>query len=1440
MTFDHVEHVLVQFSHGEESVRLLSLQRHHGRLVIFPGTDKSLVCDVGAEAAHHVSDGTDADVASSSISNVASKETEEDALATLSDTTVQFERILEQYMHNPRLMFSNVELLVGEAFSILEQLIQLSDTVLSDIVLGANNINSMLGLEFICYHIYNVAKVVGLRRCFAYAPNAVRYLVPVISVIELLRAHEQRSPHSRYENRRWCVEYVFLSWLSLLVYTPFELDTIWRDESGGSNTLVRRILSVAIHYVIISSKARDACGILLSTFYGRPDIGQYSLHEFLSYCSYVLSPGSEIQSEATVDLHNNASIIDSSPMISGNTDKPLVSREIPPTKQDGIMDSAVMFANNHSVALSKDEHAQIGVLTVLKQMLKHMLRQDIAPHLGLLTRCLLDSDIAGSSACRRLKAGCIGRLALHILPPSAQTQRYRRKLRKMISTADTAEVIMDDVAEFEMDPRVESIVEQLLISLVDRDIRVRWASAKSIGRISTKLPMYLNEQIIEYILDVIQQQYDWVQRCFVKGESAVHGGCLAIAEILRGGILHPNMLGQVLDCVVLTLDFDLWRGKGSAGCGVRDASCYICWAVVRHYPKSAILPEHIVSISKSLVNMSLFDISINCRRAACAAFQELVGRIGDVAHGLDLIVIMDYFSVANRRHAFVDLSERIARYGFYTLSMVDHLLRTKLHHPDMTTRRYAARAIARICLALVNTPYGQVATRNGIPVYIEIVDHCLECVGTKNPAIIHGSLCTLSHILDGLVACGELLQDPFDRIKQVPVIFERQHMFRIKGGVIFRQSICELVRSICNLALATKSLHLDIDDLRYYVTILKDSIRSFTVEVQVAAVEALRPLLIYLCNTDIMESRRLVQYLIDSLVDKQGHVAAMRGYALSLSACPISLSKEFGEQLIQVLSREILTNYSMAEFRDAQIRQHVMISLLHVLESTLEIDISSDTTEMLIEALEYGSSDYEIDSRGDVGSWVREVTIETICYLLTILNNPGNKLLKHIKPEHIYRMATCLIKVCLEPLDNTRARSTFLFAHLFDSGLRIDPCWIWKRVFYGTKYEYGIARTAVYPNAPVDLNSSIDRLRSPGKESSLEDITSDAVGNRKVMTPHDSAPELALQADRSHCSSQAKPEPEKVVGVTTEKVSTESVLTEETSAQKDDHVYSLGVLQEHKLMSVIATNINWHVAQSFNIDELLESADNDDDTYIRTSSHVSLRIPGYSLSPLCTSQFMYLLYAPRFSELLVHSLVNLLSVGSNQQLWNEDTLDNVIVDFLKQHGEEMVKSSTGRVLRLRDMVLLYVTEYYQTSITGNNSKACINVASATRYFVSHRVMDTSDQLVDMLSTEARQSANYNYLKAIFKCLHALYEHGNTNHVTHTALKTMLWFLCHPYPTLAIYAYGTVSSTLGSIEWIQDDTEFQSILEQLEHMMSGDRSGVQPLVDRMVTLLKLTK
>jgi hypothetical protein len=60
-----------------------------------------------------------------------------------------------------------------------------------------------------------------------------------------------------------------------------------------------------------------------------------------------------------------------------------------------------------------------------------------------------------------------------------------------------------------------------------------------------------------------------------------------------------------------------------------------------------VLQDSVHVLASSLLVVACYDREVNCRRAAAAAFQEAVGRLGTFPHGMDIIGVADYFAVGN-------------------------------------------------------------------------------------------------------------------------------------------------------------------------------------------------------------------------------------------------------------------------------------------------------------------------------------------------------------------------------------------------------------------------------------------------------------------------------------------------------------------------------------------------------------------------------------------------------------------------------------------------------------------------------------------------------------------------------------------------------------------------------------------------------------------------
>jgi len=232
------------------------------------------------------------------------------------------------------------------------------------------------------------------------------------------------------------------------------------------------------------------------------------------------------------------------------------------------------------------------------------------------------------------------RLAFKLLRPKKQSTKGIRS-KVLLQSLDQHD--QDDVREssseddIDVPQEVEQYVGDLIDSLAHQDTSVRYSAAKGIARVCTRLPSAFVRQITEAIvslfpLDVIQHP-DGSLDLSTASEFTWQGACFALAELARRGLLAPSQgtaaqyeLDEQLSWVQRALFFDPRRGAHSVGAGVRDAACYVIWALARANEEASI-SAHAASIATNLVRVACTDREVSIRRAASAAFQECAGRM---------------------------------------------------------------------------------------------------------------------------------------------------------------------------------------------------------------------------------------------------------------------------------------------------------------------------------------------------------------------------------------------------------------------------------------------------------------------------------------------------------------------------------------------------------------------------------------------------------------------------------------------------------------------------------------------------------------------------------------------------------------------------------------------------------------------------------------------
>ena len=251
----------------------------------------------------------------------------------------------------------------------------------------------------------------------------------------------------------------------------------------------------------------------------------------------------------------------------------------------------------------------------------------------------------------------------------------------------------------------------LLEYLSDSDTIVRWSAAKHLSRLAKKLDDEGRRDILEALLslyadgtNVEDAKSDEFAQCDYSqvSENTWHGVTLALAECTRNGVVPTTFIPHLIPATLASLHFDLKKGAASVGSNTRDAAAYFFWSAARTV-KAEHLSTVVDRVSINLIQKALFDREVHIRRAASAAFQELVGRTNLVKDGIDVLRAVDFFVVGVRRTAFLEAAVEVCEWVIpcltanadspkvHHLSRLNHTLRRQERHHALGLRRAKTR-----------------------------------------------------------------------------------------------------------------------------------------------------------------------------------------------------------------------------------------------------------------------------------------------------------------------------------------------------------------------------------------------------------------------------------------------------------------------------------------------------------------------------------------------------------------------------------------------------------------------------------------------------------------------------------------------------------------------------------------------------------------------------
>ncbi|NWR35105.1 TBCD protein, partial [Tachuris rubrigastra] len=854
---------------------------------------------------------------------------------------------------------------------------------LLDIVRDKGSPPALVHLAF--KFLYIITKVRGYKRFLPLFPHEVRDLQPVLDLLA------EQNPR---DSETWETRYMLLLWLSMICLIPFDLarfDGNLVSEGGKARQpTMDRILEMAKCYLVVSDKARDAAAVLVSKFIVRPDVRQSRMAEFLDWMLSMLSKSSSQTMEGTVIVN--------------------------------------------------------GMLQALAQLFKHGKREDCLPYAVTVLECLDKCKLSESNqmVLRKLGMKLVQRLGLTFVKPKVAKWRYQRGCRSLAANLQAQGAVVqnqkreaaaaeaDDDEEYDIPAEIENVVEQLLVGLKDKDTIVRWSAAKGIGRITGRLPKELADDVIGSLLDFLTQLCSAIS--FQETDNAWHGGCLALAELGRRGLLLPSRISDVVPVMLKALTYDEKRGACSVGSNVRDAACYVCWAFARAYEPAELIP-FISHISSALVIAAVFDRDVNCRRAASVSYH--ISTYGTFPHGIDILTAADYFAVGNRVNCYLTISVYIAGFPEYTQPMIDHLVNMKINHWDSVIRELSTKALHNI------TPRA--------PEYMAnvVLPRLLPLSVGSDLHTRHGAILACGEITHALCKLAQennrsvtyyFSEKSLEGLKQIhqEVCNQLFLLRRGLGGELMRPAVCTLIEK---LSLSKMPFRGDpiiggwqwlINDSLRHLTLVSSGGRQHIKESAVSALAAL-------CNefyineegeADPALQDELVTQYVSELQNTEEMIRC--GFSRALGALPRFLLKGRLQQVLEGLKKVTLISPEDVSF--AESRRDALIAIAKVCqtvgvkgEGSPEEFVCRDNVDQIYATLLNGVTDYTTDSRGDVGGWVREAAMSSLMEVTLLLVQNEAELIN----ANICKQIMCwLAQQSAEKIDKFRAHAGSVFLTL--------------------------------------------------------------------------------------------------------------------------------------------------------------------------------------------------------------------------------------------------------------------------------------------------------------------------------------------------------------------------------------------------------------------------
>ncbi|EDV57417.1 tubulin-specific chaperone D [Drosophila erecta] len=797
------------------------------------------------------------------------------------------------------------------------------------------------------------------------------------------------------EFEQWETRYILLLWMSILVLNPFHMSRLDAYDTSPSapttncspvnhvqpkNTKMDRIFELIQLYVSSNDTCSSMAAFLAAKYFIRSDIKDLYLERFLEW----------------IMKQHQADTVD----------------------------------------------VKFGQLAAVAAILKHGKREDLLPYADKLLQWITSCQYKDDNDFLKYKnyVKIVQRIGLVHLKPRIASWRYKRGTRSLATNLNQTtaargepavlEPSLEEGEEIVVPDAIEEVIEELLQALRSGGNDIRWSAAKGLGRVTNRLPKELADEVIGSVIDILNP---------LEPHEAWHGACLALAELAKRGLLLPHRLEELVPLLMQALFYDEMKGYMSVGQHIRDSACYMCWAFARAYNPDDVKP-FVHKISSGLLTVAVFDREVNCRRAASAAFQESVGRLGNFPFGIEISTTTDFYSVGIRQNSYLNISDYIAQFEVYREPLINHLVQHKVNHWDPAIRELTAKALHKLSL--------------WEPEYMAavVLPQLLAKTDTIDINCRHGCVLAMGEITLALRKLEEksdpqvvyLSNQRVVELNELITTFLDKNCYRGMSGELMKSCTSNYIKNCSQAKLQTTP-----ECLASWQNVIDSCLVTKSNSIRECAVEAFGELsATYYCSDSRHQENEAIisAYLRGAENDLEEHIRM--GYIAALGVLPSlmirthlpaimdSLVKHCLTPLQAVLvgemgDRENIQTYRWSEARTQSVR--ALTKLVKTVGYGGGIDSFAETKNFnkVIECLLKALEEYTLDNRGDIGAWVREAAMSSLYEIVTTC--PPDLLAQ----EQVHKIVVGFMQQAVEKIDRTRGLGGRLCCQLIHHQPRI-------------------------------------------------------------------------------------------------------------------------------------------------------------------------------------------------------------------------------------------------------------------------------------------------------------------------------------------------------------------------------------------------------------------